>query len=442
MKNRKINLDFSYIAFILSVIFLAFLVGGLFSRNNWQPFSFLSKAYDDLIVLSGEITQTRPRFLLSRRHEGEGVLQHNPQKSYQGLTVLQGWFSDGPQLRLVNNAGETVNKWNVDFHRIWSSPQHILENNIPKGKFNFHTQGMVVERDGSVVVSLGNLGAVKLDRCSNVIWKVDRLTHHAVTAARDGGYWILANRPIDDIPITLLGAEIIRDELKSTIGRYENLVILVDKDGDVVEEFSILQALVDAGMERQLFDTLKIDGADPTHANDVEVVTEELARKIPNVLDGDLMVSLRQMHMIAILDRHSGRLKWHATGSWIRQHDPDITGDGNIVIYNNSVKTLRIERTPGSSLLEFDPETGIEKVIYPLAKAKGFYSDVMGSHQLLPNGNRLIAESRAGRVFEIDGSGDIVWEYVSQYDDTHASVIEIAERFDKEFFSVTDWSCN
>jgi len=53
----------------------------------------------------------------------------------------------------------------------------------------------------------------------------------------------------------------------------------------------------------------------------------------------------------------------------------------------------------------------------------------------------LIAESMAGRLFEIDQDGNIVWEYIRPYDSSHAVLISEAIRYDKEYFEVTDWSC-
>ena len=70
-----------------------------------------------------------------------------------------------------------------------------------------------------------------------------------------------------------------------------------------------------------------------------------------------------------------------------------------------------------------------------------FYTNIQGTHQLLGNGNRLINESKAGRVFEVDGKGVLVWEYVKPYDDQHASMIEAVFRYDKDYLEVNDWSC-
>jgi hypothetical protein len=39
----------------------------------------------------------------------------------------------------------------------------------------------------------------------------------------------------------------------------------------------------------------------------------------------------------------------------------------------------------------------------------------MGSAQRLPNGNTLVTESAFGRIFEVDQTGQVRWEYVVPY---------------------------
>ena len=200
--------------------------------------------------------------------------------------------------------------------------------------------------------------------------------------------------------------------------------------------------MIEAGFERQLHEAFLISQPDPTHLNDLELVTVELAKKIPGVVAGDLLISLRTLNALVILDQSNGKVKWHAEGSWLRQHDPDINAEGNIVIYNNSRPAFSFYRTPGSNIIEFNPEDRSSKIIYPIRKQRHFYSAIMGNHQLLPNGNRLIAESSLGRVFEVNPSGRIVWDFIKQYDDTHAAWISIAERYAPDYFLIDDWGCD
>jgi len=46
-----------------------------------------------------------------------------------------------------------------------------------------------------------------------------------------------------------------------------------------------------------------------------------------------------------------------------------------------------------------------------------FFSFYISSAQRLPNGNTLITEGDAGRIFEVTASGELVREYLSPYHD-------------------------
>ena len=184
---------------------------------------------------------------------------------------------------------------------------------------------------------------------------------------------------------------------------------------------------------------------DPTHVNAIKVVTQALANKIAGVDEGDLLISMRELHMLAILDSDSGRIKWHHTGPWVRQHDPDITEQGTIEVFNNRSEYHKLgphaNRTPGSNLITLDPSTGETAIIYPVHSQDVFHTRIQGTHQRLGNGNRLINESKAGRVFEIDRQKNIVWEYVMPYDDQYAAMIEDAIRYENDYFIDQDWGC-
>lgn len=437
MFGKKINISFW--SFQLSILVLVFLLGGVFYKNRIQPFPFLYKGYKALTVMFRENKQVRPSVLEPIVYQGEGVVTYDKDAASGGFTVMQGLYKEGAQLRLVDMNGTLLHTWNVDFFKIWPNPNHIYpETRIPKGPYNYHIQGMAILEDGSVLVNLGNLGTVKLDKDSNVVWTVDRATHHSITRTEDGKFWIPASRDIREIPKELLLMGVSKQWLVTkNSGKYENVLLLVDENGAVVKEISVLKALVDGGFENELYDTLSIHKTDPTHINDIEVVTEAMASSLPDVTTGDLLVSIRQLHMLAIFDQDSGQIKWHFRGPWLMQHDPDIMSDGKIVVFNNRRKSLNLAgRISGSNLMVLDPATSEIDIIYPTNDEQSFYSYIMGTHQLLSNGNRLITESCAGRVFEISSGGEIVWDFIQPYDETHAALIECSERIDPDYFDV------
>ena len=368
MNGKKTKIDFPLLMLKLTFLVLVFFLGTLSAVTNSQPFTFFQQGYLATMLLTMEVLQERS-FLHSRSaYSGKGVVTRTAEAD-EGLTVVQGIFPGGPQLKLIDMAGNELHRWPVDFFAIWPDPAHLPENKTPKTPFHYHTQGMVVQPDGSVIVNAGDNGTAKLDKCGRVLWTVDRMTHHSITPDVDGGYWIPANRDVDEIPEALLFSRISRERLNrippTAHHGYENLILYIDDNGRVKKEFSVLQALYDAGFERELFDALEIEPTDPTHVNDVEIVTPELAARIDGVSAGDLLVSLRQMHMLVILDRNTGAVKWRFAGPWIRQHDPDITPAGNIVVFNNGNMELSLRRPPGSNLMELDPASGKVEVLYP-----------------------------------------------------------------------------
>jgi hypothetical protein len=147
------------------------------------------------------------------------------------------------------------------------------------------------------------------------------------------------------------------------------------------------------------------------------------------------------MHMLAILGRDSGAIKWYRVGPWIRQHDVDITPEGLIEVLNNGDSRLAVDGVVGSSIMTLDPASGSVRTVYPLPGHSHFYTRIMGAHERLPNGDRLITESMPGRILEVDADGKVVWEYVKAYDKRYAALIESAIRYPPDYFEVKDWRC-
>jgi hypothetical protein len=415
---------------------VAYLFGSYTGLSGHHPLDFFMEGAQATATLAQEKTADHPIYLRHRYYEGTGVLTHERDRVQPGLTAIQGWFSEGPEVRLVDLEGAVLRRWKLDFFELWPEPAHMPAKLVPKSSFGFHSQGMVMTPDGSVVATIPNCGTVKFDRSGAVAWTVDRRTHHSVTRAVEGGFWLPVNRDLADTPRELILPGVALEVLeKDGLQEYDQLLLRVGDDGATLEEIPLLPALIDAGLDNHLYDVVQISPADPTHLNDIEPVTAALAARIEGVSEGDLLVSIRQMHLLAILDRETGALLWHEAGPWSRQHDPDITPEGTIVVYSNR---------PGrgaSKLLEHDPATGKTRVVHPVGDgAEPFKGPTMGVHQLLPNGNRLITEAVRGRVFEVDAAGEKVWEYVAAYDEELAAMIEGAARYDQSYFTAEAWS--
>jgi hypothetical protein len=183
-------------------------------------------------------------------------------------------------------------------------------------------------------------------------------------------------------------------------------------EGKELERISVYDAFAKSKF-RHFLDTIASEPkGDHTHTNDVELIPEAFARHHDFCKAGDLIISLRNPSMLAILDRQTKEIVWAARGIWEEQHDPDPLENGNLLIFDNQGN-----RGEGgkSRILEWNPESGAIEWCYVGTQEKPFESNARGCQQLLPNRNVLITESNNGRIFEVTRDQKIAWEYYNPH---------------------------
>jgi len=106
---------------------------------------------------------------------------------------------------------------------------------------------------------------------------------------------------------------------------------------------------------------------------------------------------------------------------WIEEGLPNA---GKIIMFNNgqdrpegNYSSVDIITPPLNTDGSYDmPETmAFEPNVYYSSyfTDNTFYSAIMSSADVLPNGNMLITEGTEGRIFEINENGNLVWEYIT-----------------------------
>jgi hypothetical protein len=222
-------------------------------------------------------------------------------------------------------------------------------------------------------------------------------------------------------------------------------VVTLSQDGKFLGEIQLLDAFFNSDYRHSLsvkhFKVQQHAKAtlDPTHLNDIELITEEWASHHPKVNSGDIMISARNMSALAVIDRKSQVVKWMTSGPFSQQHDPDLLDNGNILIFDNRGKTGA--ENGGTRIIEWNPKTQEIVWEYGGTRERPLHSGHRGSQQPLPNGNVLITETTGGRILEVTRSGEIVWEYINQVNDDLVGGVMRAQRFDAdslEFLTVAN----
>jgi hypothetical protein len=135
---------------------------------------------------------------------------------------------------------------------------------------------------------------------------------------------------------------------------------------------------------------------------------------------GNLLLSVRNLNTILIIDRETGEVVWDYDEGLDHQHEAVMIregrpGAGNILVFDNGLENLhRYRRSVVREIVPPEKRVGWEY------RSDYFFCSTSGVAQDMPNGNVLITSSNGGRIFEIDRSGQILWEYVPPYEPMRA----------------------
>jgi len=380
------------------------------------------------------------RYLQTARQQGSGVVTHTPRASQNELTLISSIFDDQVGVLLIDMDGETVHFWPVPFDDVFADTSGVQrKSEIPQNDWSYTVRGAALS-DGSLLAIVGPM-LVKLDKCGALLWAKPEHAHHMIFPNDDGTFWAPSTRWYDRPPQFWSSASDMRDDL----------LVKFSADGEVLQRISLLEVI----FENNLYHILAAIGhqnplagggfasKDPAHINDVEVLSEPQARHVPGAAAGDLMVSARNLNLVIIFDPVSYEVRWWQVGPWLWQHDPDIAPDGRMTVFdNNRVGRRRAMGLGGSAIVAMDPLTRQVEPIFPTDQTFEFYSHCCGMHQHLENGNILITVQQEGRIIEVSPGGDVVWEYLLGYDETHVRAVYDGARYAASWFDADAFQCD
>ena len=418
------------IYFLISVIFMVFIYGTMVGRYQIFPYQLIHNAKmaaEDWLKDDNykHYAKIRPeKFINPARFSGNGVTINSIDKAYDGYTLITSMWQDTSGFKLVDMDGTEIHNWRVSYNEAF--PFDSTDIYLTDWDVGIH--GSVLYPNGDIVFNFHSYGLVKIDKNSNILWKLKGNYHHSIYKDETGSLWIPGRKSVNNLYIKhpLLHPPY-----------HEDYICEISPDGELLKRVSLLDIFYKSGMESLLF----ADGTfatekpanDITHLNDIDILGSEFASQFPLFNAGDIMVSMRNLNLIMILDAATFQIKWSMTGPYIKQHDPDFTPDGSILVFDNRSDYSGGVILGGSRILRIDPVNRTVNIAYQGDSENRFYTNIAGKQQLLSNGNILITEYDAGRVFEVTKTGEIVWTFINKYDDDEVYSISDAIRIQKNY---------
>jgi outer membrane protein assembly factor BamB len=339
------------------------------------------------------------------------------EKTFDGYTFYA-CTNLGTQAFLVNMRHEVVHRWTIKYGDIWPNPTHVPSQEPAAcffGSYLYPNGDLLVTFHGACLPT--GCGLAKIDARSNLLWAYPVAAHHDVDVAEDGTIYALMHEYTCEIPP---GLERIATP---TLVDY---VLTLSPDGKQVREpISVLEAFRKspyaaflASLEKPAETYVPQSGStapkvnhrfygfDALHTNCVRILTRDLAAKFPQFKAGHVLISVRNLHVIAMLDPDQGRIVWAARGPWLAQHDPQFIDNGHLLIFDN------LGSPTGSRVLEYDPQDQSLPWSFLGTGAERFYTSERGMSQRLPNGNTFIVSSEAGKMYEVTPDNEVVWSHL------------------------------
>jgi hypothetical protein len=345
-----------------------------------------------------------------------GTTCYFPEKCCNGYTI----FFSGLEAALLDMNGLEVNVWKLDTETTehGTDRAHLLDNgNVLVSRGDMHSDDGLIQEyswEGDLVWQYIPEGQIPHSRLTG--------PHHDVWRKENGNTLLICRDPV---PPEFLAE--VREPTWQGQTICGDTILEVDPSGSVVWEWhshghldiNHYRLLASPGWHAGAHNSTVVDW---THVNTVREIPQNqwYERGDERFRPGNVIISPRQLDTVYIIDRDSGDIVWQYSGDYFGglsgQHEPHmippgLPGEGNIMIFDNGASPWKDLGHAGMSyVLEVNPAT--KELVWVYNAGLSFHSAYTSSAQRLPNGNTLVCEAAAKRVFEITHESEIVWEHV------------------------------
>ena len=259
-------------------------------------------------------------------------------------------------------------------------------------------------------------GLARIDRTGKPVWYRPDFSHHRPHLTDDEVVLVPGRRRGKPIDTGLVPG---RDDprIRMSCPQWNHdLVNVIDPAGRLLRETSVFDAILQSPYASLL---LHADPCNPTHVNSVHRLGADAAG--PGLEPGDLVVSIRNLHAFALLDRETHLLKRMVRGGFMMQHAVLHFEGSRFLLLDNQGGRTADGALGVSRLLMVDAASGQETTIFPNHRTPGhlreLYTSGSGGVALSPDRRRaMVTFTQQGKAVEVriaDGAVLVVFHSLS-----------------------------
>lgn len=253
--------------------------------------------------------------------------------------------------------------------------------------------------DGSLIFKTAPPGPMaRIDSCGDIEWINNHFFHHSSELDHNGN---------------IVTPTVKKGNGSTKIPIRDDGFAIVTVDGEIVEEFSITDILLQNGYRGIVYGIGDFE-RDRIHLNDAQPVLYQTA----DAEVGDILLSMRHLSTVALFSPAQNKIKWLKTGPWLNQHDINQLGENSYTIYGNDVVrkgnlTGTLLRDNISEVYVYTPQADTVTTPYSniIAQQK-IGSETEGRARVLANGDVFIEQSNYSRLLRV-AHDKVRWEYVN-----------------------------
>ncbi len=344
----------------------------------------------------------------------KNVTTYDPNLAYNGLNLYTSGHA--PAAFVADMNGKVLHTWHYAVDKIW--PHKVAKTPV-HGKF---WRRAYWYPNGDILALFSNIGVLKLNKDSQIVWAYECGCHHQAFVAEDGRIYVLT-REAQRVP-----------RINKTHPILVDKVVILSPSGRMLEEFPLLECFENSRFKPLLKDMQRM--GDIFHTNSIVVSDGTRFEALPSFRKGNVLISIWGFDTVAVVSLHLQEVLWalsgRQNGMWKRQHDAKMLPNGNMLLFDN------LGRNGKSKVIEFNPLTQKIAWQYPADDQGEFFTKSCGICDRLPNGNTLMTESDNGRAIEVTPDGKTVWEFHNPFragknNELIATLFEMV-RVEKDFF--------